>query len=96
MRRAVTDARDAGTNLAFLSANTMYWRIRLADSPLGPDRLVIGYKHDATSADPARNRRPAATTARWRDSPHPNPENSLTGTLYECYPVDAPPRHRVA
>jgi hypothetical protein len=90
MRRAVTDARDAGTNLAFLSANTMYWRIRLADSPLGPDRLVIGYKHDATSADPARNRRPAATTARWRDSPHPNPENSLTGTLYECYPVDAP------
>ncbi len=35
--RAVTAARDAGTNLAFLGANTMYWRVRLEDrAPAGP------------------------------------------------------------
>ena len=90
MRQAVTDARDAGTNLAFLSANDIYWRIRLADTESGSDRLVVGYKSDAAVADPARLKHPATTTARWRDPPHPNPENSLTGTLYECYPVDAP------
>ena len=36
MRRAVTDARDAGANLAFLGANTMYWRIRLTRHRTGP------------------------------------------------------------
>ena len=35
MRRR-RDRRDAGTNLAFLGANTMYWRIRLADRATGP------------------------------------------------------------
>jgi hypothetical protein len=92
MRARVTQARDAGTNLVFIGANTMYWRIRLAPAPSGPDRLVIGYKTDATSADPDRFRHPAQTTARFRDPPDPDPENSLTGMLYECFPVDAPYR----
>ncbi|MDX6364999.1 MAG: hypothetical protein QOK30_75 [Nocardioidaceae bacterium] len=93
-RRYVTRARDAGTNLAFLSSNTMYWRVRLAHRSTGPDRLMIGYKTDAATSDPLRNRRPAVTTARWRDPPAPDPENSLVGELYECYPVDQP--YRVA
>ncbi|MGI8577814.1 MAG: N,N-dimethylformamidase beta subunit family domain-containing protein [Nocardioidaceae bacterium] len=91
-RRYVTAARDAGTNLAFLSSNTMYWRVRLQVASSGPDRIVVGYKSDASVADPLRYVDPAQTTARWRDPPHPDPENSLTGTLYECYPVDAPYR----
>ncbi|GAA3055797.1 hypothetical protein GCM10020000_42620 [Streptomyces olivoverticillatus] len=33
MRRAVEDARDGGTSMVFLSANTMYWQIELAPSP---------------------------------------------------------------
>ena len=33
MRTTVETARDAGTNLAFLGANTMYWRVRLGDRP---------------------------------------------------------------
>jgi hypothetical protein len=93
-RRQVTRARDAGMNIAFLSSNTMYWRVRLAATPEGPHRLVVGYKGDATIADPLRLSDPVRTTARWRDGPHPDPENSLTGTLYECFPVDAP--YRVA
>ena len=42
MREAVARARDAGTNLAFLGANTMYWRVRLEPSTTGPARLVGG------------------------------------------------------
>jgi hypothetical protein len=93
-RRYVTVARDAGTNLAFLSSNTMYWRVRLARRSSGPNRLMIGYKTDAATSDPLRDSRPALTTARWRDPPAPDPENSLVGQLYECYPVDRP--YRVA
>jgi hypothetical protein len=88
MRRAVLDARDAGTNLAFLGANTMYWRIRLEPRPTGPARLVVGYRGDAWR-DPLRATRPAETTARFRDDPAPRSERGLVGMEYECFPVDA-------
>jgi hypothetical protein len=93
-RRNVTRARDAGTNLAFLSSNTMYWRVRLTRQATGLNRLMVGYKFDAASYDPMRLTHPALTTSRWRDPPAPDPENSLIGALYECYPVDQP--YRVA
>jgi hypothetical protein len=91
MRRHVTRARRAGTNLAFLGANTMYWRIRLEDTPNGPNRLEVGYRSDA-ALDPVAQHHPGRTTARWRDRPVPNPENRVIGMLYECFPVDAPYR----
>ena len=87
MRDRVVSARDRGTNLAFIGANTMYWRIRLAGRPTGPNRLVVGYRSDAF-ADPARSAGPQSTTARFRDSPYPRPENDVTGMQYECFPVD--------
>lgn len=93
-RRHVTKARDSGTNLAFLSSNSVYWRVRLEASESGPNRVVVGYRHDASTSDPDRLSNPAQTTSRWRDWPHPEPENSLTGTFYECFPVDEP--YRVA
>jgi hypothetical protein len=89
MRRSVLRARDQGTNLVFLGANTMYWRIRTSAGPTGPDRLVTGFRHDA-ALDRATLRGDPDSTARFRDPPHPRPENSLTGMLYECFPVDAP------
>jgi hypothetical protein len=88
MRATVERARDAGTNLAFLGANTAYWRIRLDDRPTGPRRLVTGYRHDAFE-DPLRDVSPDEATSRFRDAPAARPENTLTGMLYECYPVDA-------
>ena len=91
MRRAVVDARAAGTNLAFLGADTMFWRIRLEPGLTGPDRLVVGYRTDAYR-DPVRAQRPALTTTAFRDPPDPTPENSVTGMQYECFPVDAPYR----
>jgi hypothetical protein len=83
MRRTATTARDAGTNLAFLGANSVYWRIRLEPSVLGADRVVVGYK--SAAQDPVTN--DASTTAKWREDPLPMAENSLLGMLYECFPA---------
>ena len=80
--RPSSAARDAGTNLAFLGANTMYWRIRL------DGRLQTGYRSDA-ALDPLRATRPAEATSQFRDVPAPEPEQTVTGMMYECYPVDA-------
>lgn len=82
MRRAVERARDGGTNLAFLGANTMYWRVRLTGS------TMVGYRDDAWR-DPWREARPTEATSRFRDAPHAWPEHDLVGMQYECYPVDA-------
>ena len=88
MRRTVETARDTGTNLAFLGANTAYWRIRLDDRPTGPLRLETGYRYDA-AIDPMREEDPEDVTGRFRDAPAADPEDGLAGVLYECYPVDA-------
>ena len=83
MRQRVTEARDHGVNLAFMGANAVYWRIRLQRSALGADRVVVGYK--SAALDPLK--RSADTTAMWRQSPQAEPENSLMGMLYECFPA---------
>ena len=88
MRSVVTEARDAGTNLAFLGANTMYWRVRLENRPTGEARVLVGYRHDA-HLDPMGDRNPPEATFRFRDDPAADPEDSLIGMQYECYPVDA-------
>ena len=82
MRARVSDVRAAGTNLAFLGANTMYWRVRLEDA----GRVVVGYRSDA-ALDPAPR---AQRTGQWRDAEGSEPEHELTGMEYECFPVDAP------
>ncbi|GAB3447284.1 hypothetical protein GCM10027517_30870 [Phycicoccus ginsengisoli] len=79
MRAAVEHTRDLGTNVAFLGANASYWRVRFE----GGGRVLAGYKDAAL--DPQRWSR--ATTVHWRDQPDPDPENSLTGMLYECHPA---------
>jgi hypothetical protein len=81
MRRHVEAARDAGTNLAFLGANAVYWRVRFS----GDGRLVTCYK--SAALDPHANA--DDTTAQWRQHPRPDPENSLTGMLYEAFPAEA-------
>jgi hypothetical protein len=89
MRDAVLNARDAGTNLAFLGANTMYWRVRMEPNAAGAaSRVVVSYKWDARSDDPLYFSDPEQATTRWRDKPAPEPENELTGMQYECHPVD--------
>jgi hypothetical protein len=87
-RAAITRARDAGTNVAFLGANTCYRRIRLAQGA-SADRTVICYKTDVRQ-DPMYSADPALATTDYRLPPAPDPESTLTGVIYEGYPVDAP------
>jgi hypothetical protein len=82
MRSGVEQARDAGTNVGFFGANAMYWRIRFEEG----GRVIAGYK-DA-SLDPVPD--DSTTTVRWRQAPHPDPESSLVGMLYECFPAAGP------
>ncbi len=88
MRKVVLHARDRGTNLVFLGADTEWWRIRLASSPTGPQRVVVGYRWDY-GLDPVISRKPGLTTGPFDYPPVPRPEEALTGLRYECYPVDA-------
>ncbi|AEW95704.1 MULTISPECIES: N,N-dimethylformamidase beta subunit family domain-containing protein [Streptomycetaceae] len=72
MRRAVERARDHGTSLVFLSANTMYWQVELSPSASGaPDRLLTCRKRRSD----ARGR-----TALWRDMGEP--EQLVLGVQY--------------
>ncbi len=87
-RANVTAARDAGMNIAFMGANTMFRRTRLDSTPLGENRLVICYK-TSYMQDPMYGVNNALVTSDWREPPNPDPESSLTGTLYEGNPVDA-------
>ncbi|GLV78030.1 N,N-dimethylformamidase beta subunit family domain-containing protein [Streptomyces hygroscopicus] len=89
-RQYVTRARDEGTNLAFLGANTCFRRIRLEPGPGGaPARTVVCYK-TAYRDDPYLVNRRDLVTTDFRQPPAPDPESSLTGVLYEGYPTDAP------
>ena len=87
-RASVTAARDAGMNIAFLGANCMFRRTRLASTRLGPRRLVICYKTSYLQ-DPEYGKDNALVTSDWREPPNADPESSLTGTLYESNPVSA-------
>ncbi|WP_153067061.1 N,N-dimethylformamidase beta subunit family domain-containing protein [Steroidobacter cummioxidans] len=74
-RDAVEAARDAGVNLGFFSANSVYWRVRFEPSSSGvPNRVMVCYK-DSPPPDPV------APTKRWRDPPNNLPENALMGVM---------------
>jgi hypothetical protein len=88
-RAAVTRARDAGTNLAFLGANSCFRRVRLEKDAGGDDRTVVCYKTDWRD-DPEYHRNRKLVSTDFREPPAADPESSMTGVYYEGYPVDAP------
>ncbi|MFJ6986245.1 MULTISPECIES: N,N-dimethylformamidase beta subunit family domain-containing protein [unclassified Streptomyces] len=77
MRRAVEHARDQGTSLVFLSANSLYWQVELGPSPSGaPGRLLT-----------CRKRRGPGRPVLWREADRA--EQQLLGIQY-AGPVPAP------
>ncbi|MFI5496961.1 DUF4082 domain-containing protein [Actinoplanes sp. NPDC051859] len=93
-RTAVEAARDAGTSLAFLSGNEVYWKTRWENSKDGANighRTLVCYKEtwDSRKSDPTTE-----WTGTWRDprfSPPSNggrPENALTGTAFKANSTD--------
>lgn len=79
MRAVATAARDRGTNLAFLGANHVHRRIRIADTALGKGRMFYNYK--LGEADPVKTR---DTTADWPKPPFAEPQASLIGGQFRC------------
>jgi Domain of unknown function (DUF4347)/Domain of unknown function (DUF4082) len=82
MRDNVEQARDNGTNLAFLSANTAYWRVRFDPSSTGEEnRVMVVYKDD-WALDPVAQDDPAQATTLFRSAEVNRPENALLGVMY--------------
>jgi hypothetical protein len=79
MYDAAIAARDAGINLAFFGANSVYTQIRFEASSTGvPNRVMVCYR-DA-SIDP--NTDPTLETVNWRDAPLNRPEQTLVGVQF--------------
>lgn len=85
-RTNVEAARAAGINLAFLSANEIYWKTRWEpsiDSSATPYRTLVCYKEGFTKLDPT-----PTWTGRWADtnfsppSDGGRPQNALSGTMF--------------
>ena len=87
-RNNVEAARDGGVSLAFFSGNEAYWKTRWEpgiDGSDDPHRTLVTYKetHAGAKIDPVAD----VWTGTWRDSrafnpEGPQPENSLTGTIF--------------
>jgi len=89
MRNNVQNAINSGVNVAFFSANTMYWQIRFEPNAAGlPDRIEVGYKDFATDTtppgpDPQWGVNNAIVTTNWRDPTVNEPENGVMGVMFE-------------
>ncbi len=86
-RSNVESARDQGVNLAFFSANEIFWRTRWEPSQAGtttPNRTLVAYKDTHFNAPTD----PVSWTGSWRDprfgtaTGGGNPENALTGQIF--------------
>ena len=75
MRASAQTLLDQGTNLAFLGANSIFWRTRWNDD----FSRVTSYK--SATLDPVQSEQ---TTTKFRDQPYPNPEARLMGSQYDC------------
>jgi N,N-dimethylformamidase beta subunit-like, C-terminal len=76
----VEAALASGVSLAFLSANEIYWQIRLepARGSGAPQRTQVCYKQDGPALDPMRGT--DLLTVQWRQLGEP--ENAVVGEMY--------------
>jgi len=80
MRRTLEAAIAAGTNVAFFSANEIYWRCRFDDTVGGRYRSVTSYR--LAAIDPLASTDPAQVTTKWRELPSREPESLVIGQMY--------------
>lgn len=79
MRRAATTARDQGVSLAFFSANSIYWQVRLEGTADGrASRVLVCYRSATLDPEPPVDLK----TVRWREPPVSQTEQSLLGSQY--------------
>jgi hypothetical protein len=82
MRNNVEKARDNGTNLAFFSANSAYWRVRYEASTTGQSNRVLAIYKDDWNLDPVAQLDNSQATTRFRSTQVNRPENALLGVMY--------------
>jgi Domain of unknown function (DUF4347)/Domain of unknown function (DUF4082) len=82
MRNNVEKARDNGTNLAFFSANSAYWRVRYEPSTTGQANRVLAIYKDDWNLDPIAQLDNSQATTRFRSTQVNRPENALLGVMY--------------
>jgi Domain of unknown function (DUF4347)/Domain of unknown function (DUF4082) len=82
MRNNVEKARDNGTNLAFFSANSAYWRVRYEPSTTGQANRVLAIYKDDWNLDPIAKLDNSQATTRFRSTQVNRPENALLGVMY--------------
>jgi Domain of unknown function (DUF4347)/Domain of unknown function (DUF4082) len=82
MRNNVEKARDNGTNLGFLSANSAYWRTRYEPSSTGTSNRVLAVYKDDWQLDPVAQQDNSKATNLFRSPQVNRPENALLGVLY--------------
>ncbi len=76
---AVTAARDAGVNLAFIGADVGDWQVRLESSTTSvPNRVLVCYRY--VNLDPVND--PSLTTVEWSLPPVNRPQQTLIGIQY--------------
>lgn len=74
MRDAFDGARDRGTSLAFMGANTAYWQVRYEDD----ERTLVGYKSAANDPEPNGGLK----TVQFRQLEPARDEDALIGVQY--------------
>jgi hypothetical protein len=67
MYDAAVQARDAGTNFAFLGANEIYWQDRIERDAKGRPTALTVYRE--ASLDKLARTDPSTTTVQWRHAP---------------------------
>ncbi len=80
MRETLEAAIAAGSNVAFLAANSVYWQMRLEPSLLGAGRRMTCWK--SAARDPVAATTSSLATCRWREPPVRQPEAALIGQMY--------------
>ncbi|MCX4964399.1 hypothetical protein OHA98_06120 [Streptomyces sp. NBC_00654] len=80
MRDCAEEAVDAGTHLAFLASNNIYFHIRLESAADGRDGRVVTCYKEASDPEPGT----AGPTVRWRKlgKKHRKAEQGLLGVQY--------------
>lgn len=73
-RNGFDDARDSGTNIGFLAANTCLWQVRYEDD----GRTMVGYKENVED-DPLYGTQDETDT--FETLPDPRPECELLGVM---------------
>ena len=80
MYDALLTAQSAGTNIAVLGANEIYWQARVQMNSLGqPVSMFVARK---LAKDPLAVTTPALATVRWRDAPLRHDPSASLGESY--------------